>query len=62
MSETIRFILGGILLIALIGLFIFTYLLNKRTPKPKGCENIDENCEGCPITSCGNRIENKMEE
>jgi len=36
------------------GLFIFSYVLNQRTPKPEGCVNLSENCEGCQITSCAN--------
>ena len=32
--------------------FIGTYILNKRTPKPEGCEDIGSECEGCQITSC----------
>ena len=39
-------ILGGIVAAA--------YVLNKKTPIPKGCENIKENCEGCRIISCIN--------
>jgi len=42
-----------------IFLFIFTYLLNKRTPKPEGCENLSEECEGCQILTCSHRIEKK---
>lgn len=56
-------ILAAILVITgLIFAFIFSYLLNKKTPKPEGCENFEENCEGCQITSCSHRIENKEEE
>ena len=61
MPDFVRYILGALLVIVLIGLFIFTYLLNKKTPKPEGCENLEENCEGCQITSCLNRKE-KIEE
>lgn len=62
MPDFVKYILGGILLIALIGLFIFSYLLNKKTPKPEGCQNLEESCEGCQITSCLNRKEKKEEE
>lgn len=62
MPDYVRYILGALLLIVLIGVFIFTYLLNKKTPKPEGCENLEENCEGCQITSCPNRKEMKEEE
>lgn len=40
-----------------VGLFIFSYLLNKRTPKPEGCESLSEECEGCSILTCSHRIE-----
>ena len=46
----------------LLGLYILFYLLNKKTPKPEGCESLEENCEGCQITSCSNRKEKKEEE
>lgn len=45
-------ILAIVVVVALVAVFFITYVLNKRTPVPKGCENIkisDENC-----TSCGN--------
>ena len=48
-------------MISLVGAFVGSYLLNKKTPKPEGCENIDDSCEGCQITSCPNRKE-KIEE
>ena len=62
MPDYVRYILGALLLIFLIGVFIFTYLLNKKTPKPEGCENLEENCEGCQIASCPIRKEMKEEE
>lgn len=37
----------------LVGMFIITYLLNKKTPKPKGCEFISPGCKGCKMISCG---------
>ena len=39
----------------LVGIFILTYILNKRTPKPEGCEDIIRNagCRGCRQFSCG---------
>ena len=51
-----------IILGLLIAMFIVCFLLNKKTPKPEGCENLDESCEGCQITSCSHRIENKEED
>ena len=36
----------------LIAMFITFFLLNRKTPKPKGCEDLDAECETCPITTC----------
>ena len=58
------FISIGVVLVC-IGLFICTYLLNKRTKKPDGCENLEENCSGCQLTQCShhpNKKEQKGEE
>ena len=52
MNETTRVILTIVFVVALVALFIGTYILNKRTPKPEGCEDIGSECEGCQITSC----------
>ena len=59
--EIKKYLLAALILLVLIGLYILFYLLNKNTPKPEGCEGIDENCEGCQVTSCANR-KNKNEE
>ena len=54
MNETTRVILAVVFIVALVALFIGTYILNKRTPKPEGCEEVGAECEGCQITSCSN--------
>lgn len=43
------------LVLALLAIFFISYLLNKKTPVPKGCENLlinDENCSACNNTEC----------
>lgn len=45
MIETI--IILGIVII----LFVTTYVLNKRIPKPDGCE-ISDKCASCTMTNC----------
>lgn len=41
------------LLVGLVGLFILSYLLNKRVPKPEGCDQEkNPGCAQCPISSC----------
>ena len=59
MGETTAIILAVLFVVLCIGLFIFTYVLNKRTPKPEGCEDIGSECEGCQITSCSHYKEKK---
>ena len=42
-------------IIALIAVFFITYVLNKKTPVPKGCEDIkisDDNCLQCGNMDC----------
>lgn len=50
------------ILVCLVVLFIVTYVLNKRTPVPKGCENIkisEEFCLNCTNTEC--KIHEKLD-
>jgi len=45
----------ALLYMAVLGsIFLLSYILNKRTPVPAGCEDLKANCEGCKIASCGN--------
>ena len=50
------YLLIGIIIIALlIAVFFISYVLNKKTPVPKGCENLlhdEEMCKNCSNTSC----------
>ena len=61
MDETTAIIIAVGVVVISIGLFIFTYLLNKRTPKPEGCKNFESECEGCQMTSCSHHSANKKE-
>ena len=36
----------------LVFVYIGVYLMNKKTPKPKGCENLTAHCEGCGQFDC----------
>lgn len=39
----------------LVVIFFVTYVLNKKTPVPEGCEHLqisDDNCSACNNTSC----------
>lgn len=53
-------IIAIILIIGLVILFIVSFYFNKKTPVPKGCEDIiigDKNCSSCPNIDCD--IKNK---
>lgn len=39
---------------ALVGIYIVLYLLNKKTPKPPGCEDLHAGCNGCADVMCLN--------
>lgn len=41
-----------ILFVVLASFTVIGYVLNAKTPKPDGCQNLDGMCEGCSITSC----------
>lgn len=48
-------VLAIVIIVLLIVLFFVTYLLNKRTPIPKGCEKIAydvQSCSGCKEVAC----------
>ena len=54
--EINPYFIGAIILIAgLIAIFFVSYVLNKKTPVPKGCENLlrdEEMCANCSNTNC----------
>lgn len=47
---------------ALIGIYIFLFLQNRKTPKPAGCENLTPECSGCRDYSCPNHPPKETEE
>ena len=55
MSQTGYLVLAIAILVSLLTIFIVSFILYKRTPVPKGCENIkisEENCSLCGHTEC----------
>lgn len=47
-----------VIIIALVALFIVTFLVYKKMPAPKGMEKVrvsEENCKGCENDSCSLR-------
>ncbi len=55
MSQTGYLIIAISILVALLAVFIISFIIYVRTPAPKGCENIkinDENCSSCNHKEC----------
>ena len=55
MSQTGYLILGISIIIALLAIFVISFILYRRTPVPKGCEDIkisEENCSSCGHSEC----------
>lgn len=42
--------------------YVGVYLANKKTPKPKDCENITAECHGCNLVGCSHHPANHEEE
>ncbi len=62
MADWVRIVLAVVIVSVLIGLFILSYILNKRTPEPEGCRKASEECIGCAITGCGRNPVNHPEQ
>ena len=43
-----------ILFVVLASIVVVGYVLNAKTPKPEGCENLRADCEGCHDFGCSN--------
>ncbi len=60
MSKTGSLILAISIILALLIIFIVSFILYKKTPVPKGCENLlinEENCSACANKECALRKE-----
>lgn len=55
MSKELSLIIAILVLASLLIIFIVSFILYKRTPVPKGCENLlinQENCAACNNKDC----------
>ena len=58
MSKELSLILALTILVALLIVFVVSFILYKKTPVPKGCENLEiseENCAACSNKECSLR-------
>lgn len=53
MNEVFRVLIAIGVFALLVTIYIGSYLLNKRTKKPAGSEDLTASCTGCAITTCG---------
>ena len=55
MTETGYLILAISILVALLVIFVVSFVLYRKTPVPKGCENLtasDAKCASCEHSEC----------
>lgn len=55
MSDTVRIILAVLLLVVLFAVFLVSFILYRKTPVPKGCEDLGpekEKCASCKEERC----------
>ena len=62
MGKTEALIIAIGIIVAFVIIFFVTFLINRKTPVPKGCENIkisEEQCGACQVAECS--IKQKFE-
>ena len=55
MSQTVYLIIAFSILVALLVTFFVSFVLYRKTPVPKGCENMkmsEEKCQSCSNEQC----------
>ena len=55
MSRELSLIIAIIIIVVLLVVFVTSYIIYKKMPVPKGCENLEineENCAACNNTNC----------
>ena len=64
MSKEAYLIIAISILATLLVVFIVSFILYRRTPVPKGCENIEineENCSHCSHKECSHYVKEDKE-
>jgi len=65
MSQVAYLIIAISILVLLLVIFMVSFVLYRRTPVPKGCENIkinEENCAACNNKDCQYKPHREEEE
>lgn len=58
-------IIAIIVIVTLLAIFTISFVVYKKTPTPKGCEDLkvsDEKCQACSNTTCHYHKETNSEE
>ena len=59
MGQTGYLIISIVIVLLLALTFIVTFVINRKTPVPEGCENIkitEEGCANCQIEECAVKV------
>ena len=59
MSQTGYLIIAIIVIAVLAATFIISFVINRKTPVPEGCENLkitEEGCANCQIEECAVKV------
>lgn len=48
-----EYLIAVIIIVVIVGLYVWSYMLNEKTEKPEGCEDIS--CSGCKANNCATR-------
>lgn len=55
MPNWLRILLAVLIITLLIAIFIISFILYRKTPVPKGCEDLyqsEEKCANCKVEGC----------
>lgn len=55
-------LVAAIWLGVLVSIYIVGYILNKKTPRPSGCEDLTAECDGCQSFDCTHNPAHQKEE
>lgn len=59
--NLLQTVLGILFFLLLFGVFVVSFLMNRKTPKPPGCENLTPDCSACQDFSCPNHSKKEQE-
>jgi len=46
----LEYIIAALVIVAVVGIYVWSYSLNQKTEKPEGCEEVS--CSGCKVDNC----------